>query len=317
MLKNNTLFLMIFSFLILISNCDLQAQDNSEIFGYKFKKGYYQMVNQKGKTVKNVEPFSFAEPFQEGLSLVEKNLMFGYVDNDGKMVIDFQFYNAGSFSNGIAYASYGKKYGYINNAGEFVIAPNFEIANDFDGDYARVLQTNSDTTTYGSSKYLYGYINKNGRLIGDSYFTSIWYHDESKTFEASIRDKVFYFSKDGNIIKEEVKKKVQKESEPIYYIVDDMPQYPGGDSGLRQYIASNVRYPISAQENGLQGRVYVQFIVNTKGNVVDVYCSCKEVPVLMKEAERVVKSMGKWKPGIQKGKAVSVSYIVPINFALR
>ncbi len=104
---------------------------------------------------------------------------------------------------------------------------------------------------------------------------------------------------------------------PVFFIVEEMPEFPGGDTELRKYIAQSVKYPVIAQENGIQGRVYVQFVVGTDGKVSQVKVARGVDPNLDKEAIRVVQSMPKWKPGKQRGKAVKVSYTVPINFVLQ
>ncbi len=109
----------------------------------------------------------------------------------------------------------------------------------------------------------------------------------------------------------------ESEDAPVFFIVEDMPEFPGGEEALRKYIAQSVKYPVIAQENGIQGRVYVSFVVNTKGKVTDVKIARGVDPNLDKEAIRVVNAMPEWKPGKQRGKAVKVSYTVPINFVLQ
>jgi protein TonB len=107
------------------------------------------------------------------------------------------------------------------------------------------------------------------------------------------------------------------EESPVFFIVEDMPEFPGGDAALNKYLGTSVEYPVIAQENGIQGRVYVKFVINTDGSVTDVQIARGVDPSLDKEALRVVKNMPKWKPGKQRGKAVRVSYTVPINFVLQ
>ncbi len=109
----------------------------------------------------------------------------------------------------------------------------------------------------------------------------------------------------------------EAEDAPVFFIVEEMPEFPGGEEALRKFIAQSVKYPVIAQENGIQGRVYVSFVVNTKGAVTDVKIARGVDPNLDKEAIRVVNSMPAWKPGKQRGKAVKVSYTVPINFVLQ
>ena len=102
----------------------------------------------------------------------------------------------------------------------------------------------------------------------------------------------------------------------VYMIVDEMPEFPGGDKGFHQFIADNVKYPAEAKEKGIRGIVYVNFIVEPDGSVSDIKVlrgiggGCDE------EAVRVVESMPKFKPGIQNGEAVRVSYTVPVIFRL-
>ena len=102
----------------------------------------------------------------------------------------------------------------------------------------------------------------------------------------------------------------------VYSVVEQMPEFPGGDKGFHQFIADNVKYPIEAKEKGIRGIVYVNFIVEPDGSVFDIRVlrgiggGCDE------ESVRVVKSMPKFKPGMQNGEAVRVSYTVPVIFRL-
>ena len=101
----------------------------------------------------------------------------------------------------------------------------------------------------------------------------------------------------------------------IFQVVEDMPQFPGGS--VQKWITKNVKYPMIAQENNIQGKVFVQFVIEKDGSVSDVKVARSVDPSLDKEAIRVVKAMPKWKPGKQRGKPVRVSYTVPINFQLQ
>ena len=95
-----------------------------------------------------------------------------------------------------------------------------------------------------------------------------------------------------------------------------MPEFPGGELAMRKYLADHVQYPEIAKENGLSGKVFVQFVVNQKGEIENVKIARGVDPALDKEAMRVVQSLPKWKPGSQLGKPVRVSFTVPINFQL-
>ncbi|HEC41509.1 hypothetical protein LCGC14_2956250 [marine sediment metagenome] len=106
--------------------------------------------------------------------------------------------------------------------------------------------------------------------------------------------------------------------EEVFFIVEDMPSFQGkGQEGFRSWIAKNLRYPEIAAENGISGKVYVQFAVNSKGQVVDAVVVRGVDPALDKEATRVVMGSPKWSPGKQRGKAVKVQFTFPINFVLQ
>lgn len=108
----------------------------------------------------------------------------------------------------------------------------------------------------------------------------------------------------------------KKESEP-FTVVEVMPVFPGGQTALAQYIASHLKYPTVAQENGIQGRVFVSFVVGEDGYVEDVRVIKGVEPMLDKEALRVIQSLPRWTPGNQQGKPVRVKYTVPVTFALQ
>ncbi len=109
------------------------------------------------------------------------------------------------------------------------------------------------------------------------------------------------------------------DEEEVFYIVEDMPTFNGGDPAIefRKYIAQNLEYPEIAAENGISGRVIVQFAVNSNGKVVDAVVVRSVDPALDKEAIRVVMASPRWSPGKQRGKAVKVLFTFPINFVLQ
>ena len=124
----------------------------------------------------------------------------------------------------------------------------------------------------------------------------------------------------NEVIEEYVAPEIEEEEvveQEIFQIVEEMPSYPGGEAKLMEYVAKNIKYPQIARETGIQGRVFVGFVVEPDGSVSNVKVlrgiggGCDE------EAMRVVKSMPKWKPGKQRGKAVRVSYMLPVNFKLQ
>ena len=113
------------------------------------------------------------------------------------------------------------------------------------------------------------------------------------------------------VVEEEV---VEQE---IFQIVEEMPSFPGGEGKLLEYVATHIKYPQIARETGIQGRVFIGFVVEPDGSISNVKLlrgiggGCDE------EAMRVIKSLPKWKPGKQRGKAVRVSYQIPVLFKLQ
>ena len=102
----------------------------------------------------------------------------------------------------------------------------------------------------------------------------------------------------------------------VYYLVEEMPMYPGGIDELRKFIANNIRYPVYAQENGIEGKVYVTFVIETDGSVNSFKIERGIHPVLNEEAIRVLKLMPRWEPGKQRGENVRVKYTVPVGFII-
>ncbi|MBQ0128754.1 MAG: TonB family protein [Bacteroidales bacterium] len=124
----------------------------------------------------------------------------------------------------------------------------------------------------------------------------------------------------NEVVEEYVAPEIEEEEvveQEIFQIVEEMPSFPGGEQKLLEYVAKNVKYPQIARESGIKGRVFISFVVEPDGSVSNVKVlrgiggGCDE------EAMRVVKSMPKWKPGKQRGKAVRVSYMLPVNFQLQ
>ena len=140
--------------------------------------------------------------------------------------------------------------------------------------------------------------------------------DDVETEDLNINAEV----EQNEVIEEYVPVEIEEEEvveQEIFQIVEEMPAYPGGEQKMMEYIAKNIKYPQIARESGIQGRVFVGFVVEPDGSVSNVKImrgiggGCDE------EAMRVVKAMPKWKPGKQRGKAVRVSYTLPVMFKLQ
>jgi len=107
------------------------------------------------------------------------------------------------------------------------------------------------------------------------------------------------------------------DNEKPFEVVEENPSFPGGLSELNKFLSDNIRYPVIAQENGIQGRVIIKFVVSKTGNISDVQVVRGVDPSLDKEAVRVVQSMPKWIPGRQRGQAVPVYFTLPVVFKLQ
>jgi TonB family protein len=103
----------------------------------------------------------------------------------------------------------------------------------------------------------------------------------------------------------------------VFVVVEQMPEFPGGMEAMMQFLGENIRYPQSAQQNGIQGRVVCSFVIDSSGVITDARIEKGVDPALDREALRVVYSMPAWKPGKQRGKAVAVAYTIPVNFRLQ
>lgn len=113
------------------------------------------------------------------------------------------------------------------------------------------------------------------------------------------------------------KPKVEEVTDEIFMVVENAPEFPGGQSAMMKFLSDNIKYPVIAQENGIQGRVTCNFVVERDGSITDVQVVRGQDPSLDKEAVRVIQSMPKWKPGKQRGQAVRVRFTLPVVFRLQ
>ena len=125
---------------------------------------------------------------------------------------------------------------------------------------------------------------------------------------------------EGEVLKAKevvVDEKPKEEETKVFDVVEQMPSFPGGDAELMKFLSTHIKYPVVAEENGIQGRVIATFVVERDGSISDVKVIKSVDPSLDKEAIRVLKSMPKWIPGKQNGSAVRVKYTVPVTFRLQ
>lgn len=136
--------------------------------------------------------------------------------------------------------------------------------------------------------------------------------EESEIMSVEDQGEVVEINEEANIVVEEV-----VEEETIYQVVEQQPEFPGGMQALMKYLRDNINYPRISRENNSQGKTYVNFVVNTDGSIQDVTIMKSSGDIYLdREAERVVKSMPRWNPGKQAGKAVRVRFTLPVTFKL-
>ena len=109
----------------------------------------------------------------------------------------------------------------------------------------------------------------------------------------------------------------KEEENKVFDVVEEQPSFPGGQGALMSWLSENIKYPVIAAENGVQGRVIVQFVVSKTGSISDVKVVRGVDPSLDREAVRVVSAMPKWTPGRQNGTTVNVRYTLPVTFRLQ
>ena len=146
-----------------------------------------------------------------------------------------------------------------------------------------------------------------------TYVRKIYSPEGFLQYEETMNDKgeqtTTYFKPNG---------KKDKHPKVHFDLLETLPVFPGGFQALIQFLSNNVKYPPIAQENGIQGRTIVQFVVNKDGSICDiVVVRSAGDPSLDREAIRVVKSMPRWKPGTHRGKPIRVKYTLPVNFKLK
>lgn len=113
------------------------------------------------------------------------------------------------------------------------------------------------------------------------------------------------------------KPKQEEATEEIFVVVEEQPEFPGGNAAMMKFLGDNIRYPVIAQENGIQGRVICNFVVERDGSITDVQVVRGVDPSLDREAIRVIQQMPRWKAGKQRGAPVRVRFTLPVVFRLQ
>ena len=290
------------------------GDDPEVIDGVKFAATYrFGYIDAKGNWV--IDPIYIqAASFSEGLAYARTKSGTYLIDKEGKVVTSFDrdlmlpFYSERKLSNGLIpvvkeISSNLFAYGYANREGKMVIAPQYNYATAFVGGLARV---------YHEGKW--AYIDTKGNTVwkGDVGLLRII----EKPVDLEIVEDDYNYDEDMLMYDDgvEVIEDTILSIDPIFFD----PEFPGGVSALEQYIKDNLQYPELARDYGIEGKVFVQFTVETDGSISnvsllrDIGAGCGE------EAVRLVKSMPRWIPAKDNnGKLIRTEYNLPIIFKLK
>lgn len=147
-------------------------------------------------------------------------------------------------------------------------------------------------------------------IVDDSQYSDVAMKERSEDFAAKET------ASSKTAIREYENRQSQQSDNKVYEKVEQMPSFPGGEAALMRYLSSNVHYPVVAEENGVQGKVFLTFVIERDGSITDVKVVKSVDPALDKEAVRVIKNMPQWRAGTQDGKPVCVKITMPIIFRL-
>jgi len=256
--------------------------------------------------------------FEDGTTNWERNYKNGKLHGKVK-----RYYSTSSLHREMEYRN-GNKYNLLRYAdinGDSIYGGNIVEGNGLLITYFEPESEGGELVSFAKLEY------RDGVLNGEA----VYYHKNGKIKSAGhyLNGKKVgiwdYFQRvDGLLYRTDTIKEgdeklasVSREEEQVYTIVEIMPEFPGGDSGLLNFLAKNIRYPQSAKENGISGTVYVTFVVNSFGVVEDIKILRGIGGGCDQEVIRLMHTMPRWNPGIQRGFPVSVQFNLPVRFALR
>ena len=263
------------------------------------RKGYWGYVNEQGRRQIDYE-FDWAGDFSEGLAPVERNYKYGYIDKRGDYVIRPRYEDAAPFSEGLAAVVYDSKYGFINKEGEEVIECKYDDAESFHDGLALVTLDDKD-----------GYIDTEGNLLSDT-----WYDEVGPFFRGIckvVKDgKVQYMNQKGRIVEVDPMSCFDK----VLKRAEVMPKFKGGIDAMHEFFQEHIKYPYKAGENRIEGTVFLRVEIRKDGKVSNVELvsglgyGCDE------EAIRVVNLLPPFEPAMQGGQPVCVTTVITVDFGL-
>ncbi|MDR1718682.1 MAG: TonB family protein [Dysgonamonadaceae bacterium] len=258
------------------------------------------LVDMEGK---EILPFEYEKIHQADgnskfLILESKDKMGLYDITTKNIAYPPKYDEIGSFLDGLARVALDGKYGYIDENGRERIPCIYdEAAKHFANGIAEVSQNGEQFT-----------IDKTGGVINRTSGST----EVDRSEQVDVTEGYVPYS-----VPDPISDSTPASEDEIYTVVDQRPEFPGGDAVMMQFIAKNLQYPAIAKENGIQGTVTCRFLINKDGSISDVEVLRSAEASLDKEAIRLIKSMPKWAPGKRNGKTVAVYYTLPVRFRIR
>ena len=269
-------------------------------------------MNNKILLILLVLSFSSFLSFSQRLEkFYSKNGLTGLKDINGLVIVKAKYNTIRDFSEGYAAISLNNKWGFINTKGFEAVDIIYEKVRDFNYGYAQVLYMGEwHSIKIDGNKIIPVESSNSNELTNDIEYNEVV---ETLEYEVKIDD-----IKVDETTEVEVVEVEEEDDNTVFQfaVIEEKPEFPGGQKALLAYIVKNTKYPVIAKENGVKGTVFVQFVIEKDGTVSNVKPARKVDSHLDKEACRVVKSMAAWKPGKQRGKTVRIQYIVPVKFVL-
>ncbi|MFK8046659.1 MAG: energy transducer TonB [Crocinitomicaceae bacterium] len=329
---------------MIISLLHTNAQ-NYKLLPFKVKNKY-GLKNTEGAIIFNAQ-FDMAYQSKGGLSSVEKNDKKGIVNYKGEVVYKCKYTYLEAFRNermarkNQLIVGSGTKYGLINNDEKLLIKVKYDTV--YRSYSSIIIEKNNQ---YGA--YYFSNAIADPELKLNIEFDTIFgtfYYDTDFIYEAIKNDTSYYYDITFKVIshlkmeKLKAKFKILEENkkkrfdsfafEPSYYpsepksrstlvydFAENPPKFPGGNDNVKKYIESNLKYPEDAINEGLQGMVYVQFVVIEDGSLTEIEVLKGVCPSIDNEAIRLVNEMPKWSPATQNDKKIKCRYTIPIRFKL-
>jgi TonB family protein len=265
-------------------------------------QGKWGFINKTGKMVIAAQ-FELTYYFVDNFCPVKKNNKWYYINKKGKKSFGDYYLMALPYSNDLAAVKTETGWGYIDHVGNFAVKAEYEEANTFSEGLANIKDGD-----------VWGYINNQGDVVIDTKY------DEAKPFKNGIatvklNGRTFQIDKNGKKYVPPPEEK-KEDTNMIYTIVDQRPEFPGGHEELFRFIQGNQQYPPEEKEKKIEGLVIVSVIVSRWGELKNIQVIQGDNENFKKEALRIVGIMPKWIPGKMNNKPVNVQTTIPVRYRI-